>query len=154
LDDDEQRSWRALAMVAMLLPGALDAQLQRDSDLTHFGYFVLVMLSEEPARSLRMSDLAARAAASPSRLSHVVARLEQRGWVRRVRSDSDGRSTIAELTEDGYRKITEAAPGHVEKVRSLVLDALTAEQVQQLGEICGAVLRRIDPEGRMGTRPV
>ena len=154
LTDDQQRAWRKLAAVMTVVPAALDAQLQRDADLTHFGYWVLAMLSEHPQRALRMSDLAAQANASPSRVSHVVARLEQRGWVRRVRSDSDGRSTIAELTEDGYRKITEAAPGHVEKVRSLVLDALTAEQVQQLGEICGAVLRRIDPEGCMGTRPV
>lgn len=141
-------------MVMTLLPGALDAQLQRDSELTHFGYFVLAMLSEEPERSLRMSDLAARAGASPSRLSHVVARLEKHGWVRRAPSASDGRSNIAELTEAGYQKVVETAPGHVERVRALVLDALTGTQVQQLGEICGAVLRRIDPEGRMGTRPL
>ncbi len=141
-------------MLMTLLPPALDAQLQRDSDLTHFGYWVMAMLSERPERSLRMSDLAARAGASPSRVSHVVARLEKNGWVHRARSDRDGRSNLAELTDAGYRKVEQAAPGHVERVRDLVLDALTSTQIQQMGEICGAMLRRIDPDGRMGTRPL
>lgn len=151
LSDDEQHAWRKLAMLMTLLPAALDTQLQRDSDLTHFGYWVLAMLSERPDRTLRMSDLAAQAAASPSRVSHVVARLENNGWVRRARSTCDGRSNLAELTEAGYRKVVESAPGHVERVRSLVFDDLTGTQVQQLGEICGAMLRRIDPDGRLGT---
>ena len=46
LDDGEQRAWRAFRGVSMLLPGALDQQLQRDSALTHSSYIVLAMLSE------------------------------------------------------------------------------------------------------------
>ncbi|MEU6130200.1 MarR family transcriptional regulator [Saccharopolyspora sp. NPDC047091] len=154
LTDEEQKAWRQLAMLMTLLPPALDSQLQRDSGVTHFGYWVMAMLSERPDRSLRMSDLAARASASPSRVSHVVARLEKNGWVRRARSSCDGRSNLAELTDAGYRKVVDAAPGHVERVRDLVLDALTGPQLQEMGEICGAMLRRIDPDGRKGTRPL
>lgn len=150
LSDEQQRSWRTFAAVFTVLPAALDAQLQRDAEVTHFGYWVLAVLSESPDHALRMSDLAARSNASLSRVSHVVARLEERGWVRRHPSEDDRRSNLAELTAAGHDKIVATAPGHVETVRSLVFDALTDDQVEQLGDICRQILKRVDPTGRTG----
>jgi DNA-binding MarR family transcriptional regulator len=149
LTDEQQRAWRKLAGVFTLLPAALDAQLQRDEDLTHFAYWVMAMLSETPARRLQMSDLAAMSSSSLSRLSHTVARLEQRGWVRRERSTDNPRATVAVLTDTGDAKVVQAAPGHVETVRSLVFDPLTDVQVRQLEAICAAVLNRLDPDHRI-----
>jgi DNA-binding MarR family transcriptional regulator len=149
LDDNEQRAWRRLATVMTLLPATLDAQLQRDATLTHFAYFTLAMLSEAPGRALRMSELAARSSSSPSRLSHTIARLESRGWVRRQRATEDGRGQIAELTDEGYAALVVTAPGHVGAVREYVLDALTPDQVGQLNEICTALLTRLDPDGTL-----
>src|SRR3712207_7748032 len=76
------------------------------------------MLSEAPGRSRRMSDLARRANQSQSRLSHTVARLEERGWVRREPSPEDGRGNVAVLTDAGWDVVRSVAPGHVEAVRS------------------------------------
>jgi DNA-binding MarR family transcriptional regulator len=149
LDDDQQRAWRRLVTVITLLPAALDAQLQKDASLTHFAYFVLAMLSEAPGRALRMSELAARSSSSPSRLSHTVARLETRGWVRRQRAVEDGRGQIAELTDDGFAALVATAPGHVGAVREYVVDALDAKQLDQLNEICIALLARLDPDGTL-----
>jgi DNA-binding MarR family transcriptional regulator len=149
LTDDEQRAWRRLATVMTLLPAALDAQLQRDATLTHFAYFTLAMLSEAPGRALRMSELAARSSSSPSRLSHTVARLESRGWVRRQRATEDGRGQVAELTDDGFDALVATAPGHVDAVREYVLDALDPAQISQLSEICTALLTRLDPDGTL-----
>jgi DNA-binding MarR family transcriptional regulator len=149
LDDNEQRAWRRLATVMTLLPAALDAQLQRDASLTHFAYFVLAMLSEAPGRGLRMSELAARSSSSPSRLSHTIARLESRGWVRRQRATEDGRGQVAELTDEGYAALVATAPGHVGAVREFVLDALKPDQVALLNEICTALLTRLDPDGTL-----
>jgi DNA-binding MarR family transcriptional regulator len=149
LNDDEQRAWRQLAALTQRLNAALDAQLQHDAELTHFSYFVLAMLSEAPNRALRMSQLAAASSSSPSRLSHTVRRLEERGWVARCRSSDDGRGQIARLTDEGWAKIVEAAPGHVEQVRKLVFDGLTTQQVGQLEAIAGAIMERVD--GACGT---
>jgi DNA-binding MarR family transcriptional regulator len=145
LDDDQQRAWRRFAAVMMLLPGGLEAPLQREEDLTLFGYQVLAMLSESPDRCLRMSELAAASNGSQSRLSHLVARLEERGYLRRERVAEDGRGQVAVLTDHGYAKVVAAAPGHVAAVRRLVFDALTREQVRGLDEICGAILARLGP---------
>jgi DNA-binding MarR family transcriptional regulator len=149
LDDAEQRAWRGYLAMTALLPGALDQQLQADADMGHSSYIVLAMLSEAPDRSLRMSELASRANSSPSRLSHTVARLEERGLVRRDRSPDDGRGNIARLTDAGWDVVVATAPGHVAAVREFVFDALTPEQVCQLEEISGAVLARLDPEGTL-----
>jgi DNA-binding MarR family transcriptional regulator len=145
LSPAERVAWLLLAGVLIKLPAALDAQLQRDAGLSHFEYMVLAGLSEAPRRTLRMSDLAELANGSLSRLSHVVTRLERRGWVRREACPEDGRYTNAVLTEEGWVKVVATAPGHVETVRALVIDALSAEQVGQLDEIARRVMARVAP---------
>jgi DNA-binding MarR family transcriptional regulator len=144
LDDAQQQAWRQLVGVVLKLPVELERQLQRDSDLTHFEYWVLALLSEAPARRLRLSDLAGRVNASLSRLSHVVTRLEGRGLVRREDSPDDNRSRMAVLTEAGLAVVDAAAPGHVDAVRSLVFDGLDARDVADLRRVCAAILDRID----------
>lgn len=149
LDARERAAWLRLAAMVELLPGSLDAQLQRDAGLSRFEYYVLAMLSEAPARTLRMSALAQRTNATLPRLSHVVRRLEDRGLVERSRCAGDRRATNAQLTEAGWALVVDSAPGHVRNVRSQVLDALTSEQVDQLNDITEAILTRIDPKGSM-----
>jgi len=149
LTADEQQSWVRFAAVLELLPAALDLQLTRDQHLTHFDYFTLAMLSEAPDRVLRTSALAARTNATLPRLSRVLTRLEGEGFVARTPCAEDRRATNVTLTEAGWEKVVAAAPGHVENVRSLVLDALTPAQIEQLGEISAALLSTLDPQGRM-----
>src|SRR5215831_1499961 len=145
LDAEESQTWRALAKTLVRLPAALDAQLHRDAGISHFEYQVLALLSEVPSRTLRMSALATLAEGSLPRLSQVVARLEQRGWVRRTPDPADGRYTLAILTGQGQAKVTQAAPGHVQQVRRLVLDPLTKTQTRQLREIGRRITRAIGP---------
>jgi DNA-binding MarR family transcriptional regulator len=146
LDDEQQRTWRAWLTVAELLPRALDTQLQRDAGISHAAYVVMAMLSESPSRSRRMSDLARRANQSQSRLSHTVARLEDRGWVRREPSAEDGRGNVAVLTDAGWDVVRSVAPGHVDAVRSAMFDPLTGEQAKALGDVLEAIAERLDPD--------
>jgi DNA-binding MarR family transcriptional regulator len=140
----EAEAWLRLIGVIIRLPAALDTQLQRDAGLSHFEYTVMVNLSIVPGRVLRMSQLAGVCHSSLSRLSHVVARLERRGWIRREPCPDDGRATLATLTDDGFAKLASAAPGHVEAVRSFVIDALDERQLRELTAIGDTILRRLD----------
>jgi DNA-binding MarR family transcriptional regulator len=149
LTADERAAWVRFAAVLELLPGALDSQLQRDEQLTHFDYFVLAMLSEAPEQALRMTALASRTNATLPRLSRVVSRLEAAGYVQRTPCADDRRATTARLTGAGWSKVVQAAPGHVANVRQTVVDALSPEQVGQLGDIADALLARLDPAGRL-----
>jgi len=144
LDEDERRAWLRLAGVMLKLAPALDSQLQRDSDMTHFDYLCLAMLSEADERTLRMSELAGRVNASLSRLSHVVKKIEQRGWVERFPCADSRRVTMVRLTAKGWEVLVEAAPGHVETVRSLVFDGLDRDDLEALERIAGHVVEQIE----------
>ena len=135
LDETEMRAWLGLVQTLHLLPLALDRQLQSEAGIPHAYYMVLAILSDSPDRSLRMSRLAAQTATSMSRLSHSVARLEERGWVERRACAQDGRGAWAVLTDAGLAALAEAAPGHVGEVRRRVFDRLSREQVEALADI-------------------
>jgi len=146
LSAEERQTWLALVGVLIRLPAALDAQLRRDAGISHFDYQVLAMLSEAPGRTLRMSVLAEFVEGSLPRLSQVVAKLEQRGWVRREPDPTDGRFTLATLTDAGWDKVVATAPGHVEAVRAYVFDQLTKPQARQLADIGRRITRAVAPE--------
>lgn len=135
LAGEDLETWASLATVLEWLPPALDASLAHDFGLTHFEYGILFALAGAPDRTLRMSELAGFANSSLSRLSRAVSRLQSRELVRRSQNPSDGRSTRATLTGAGLEMFTQATPGHVDTVRRLVLDPLTAAQKRHLREI-------------------
>lgn len=151
LEGDALETWAALATVLEWLPAALDTQLQHDAELTHFEYGVLYALANAPENTLRMSVLAGYANSSLSRLSRAASRLESKGWMRRCVDPTDGRYTLALLTELGERKVAEATPGHELTVHRLVLDPLTKAQTRQLREISRRIMRAIREED--GWRP-
>ncbi len=154
LDAEERQTWLSLVATLVRLPAALDAQMQRDAGISHFEYQVLAGLSEAPEQTMRMSTLAMLAEGSLPRLSQVVGRLEKRGWVRRTPDPTDGRYTLAVLTDAGWDKVVEAAPEHVETVRGLVFDPLTKAQARQLREITRRIMRAVDPgDPCLGDRP-
>jgi DNA-binding MarR family transcriptional regulator len=139
LSEDEQRAWLALVRATTQLMAGLDAQLQRDAGFPHAYYAILAQLSAAPERTLRMSELASVVNASPSRLSHAVGKLEEKGWVERRGCGEDRRVTYATLTDVGFSVLEQQAPGHVEAVRAGLFDRLTPEQVAQLEQICTAI---------------
>ena len=144
LTDAEVGSWLSVVRMMTWLPWSIDQQLRRDSNLSMVEYQVMARLSQSPVRTLRMSLLADLANSSLSRLSHLVKRLEDRGFVRREPDPSDGRFTNAILTGKGFETLAEAAPGHVAHVRSLVIDVLSPEQLRRMGQAADRIMSRID----------
>jgi DNA-binding MarR family transcriptional regulator len=144
LNDEERAAWLKLAAIMLKLAPALDSQLQRDSGLTQFDYLCLAMLSEAEERRLTMSELAGQVNSSLSRLSHVITKLESRGWVKREPCPDSKRVTMARLTDEGYAVVVAAAPGHVEAVRELVFDGMTKADVAALDRVAGHIAKRLD----------
>ncbi|WP_410592029.1 MarR family winged helix-turn-helix transcriptional regulator [Amycolatopsis sp. lyj-23] len=143
LGEDERRAWINLAKVLLTLPGALESQLLRDADLTLLGYMILARLSAVPGESLRMSEIAEMANGSLPRISHAVARLEDRGWVTREVCTGQGRRfTTATLTDAGRAHLAAAAPEHVATVRRLVTDPL-GEDFLAVGDAVGRIVETL-----------
>jgi DNA-binding MarR family transcriptional regulator len=139
LSAEEQRTWRMFLAANQTLFSAVESQLQRESGIPHAYYEILVRLSEAEDQALRMSQLAEASTSSKSRLSHAVARLEERGWVERLDCETDRRGQIARLTDIGFAALAAAAPSHVEQVRRSLFDRLSPEQVTQLAAISTAI---------------
>ncbi|MCU4749920.1 MULTISPECIES: MarR family winged helix-turn-helix transcriptional regulator [Streptomyces] len=156
LNSDELAAWLANSAIMISLPAALDARMQREAQLTFFEYMVLSVLSEQPARTMQMSALAARTAASLSRLSHVVGRLEKRELLARNRIPGSGRRTAATLTEAGYEVVVAAAPGHVAAVREYLIDDLGPEELaalRRIGAAVDAAIKREQPDTLSAASP-
>jgi DNA-binding MarR family transcriptional regulator len=144
LNDDERQAWVGFVGLLLKLPQALDSAMRQRTGLTHFEYVVMSALSESVGRTRPMSELAELTNASLSRLSHVVAKLEQHGWVHRSTCPHSGRVTLATLTDAGMAVVVDTAPQHVEAVRALVIDALEPSQLEQLATISGQLLSNLE----------
>lgn len=132
----------------MTLPSALDSDLQRNAGMSLFEYLVLASLSEADNGMLQMSDLAHRANSTLTRLSHLISRLETRGWVVKRPSKNDRRASTVALTAAGKKKIHGAALGHAECVQQLVVRPLSAAQLKQLGASAATVVHAIEATNR------
>jgi DNA-binding MarR family transcriptional regulator len=144
LSAEQLHDWQALVTLLMTLPAAMDGQLRREAGVNLFEYHVLAALSAAPDRTLVLSDLAGLAQGSLSRLSHAITRLERASWVvRRSCTDGGSRRTEALLTDAGWAKLEQIAPGHVRQARRLVVDVLAPEQLTALGDAALAITAAI-----------
>ncbi|MEO3795550.1 MarR family transcriptional regulator [Nonomuraea sp. B10E15] len=143
LTDDEQRTWRAFGRASRLLTDRLERDLQAGAGMPPTYYELLVLLSEAPDRTMRMSELAHWTHSKPSRISHAINKLEQAGWVRREHCADDRRGWLAILTDEGKAALEAAAPLHVESVRTHLIDLLSPEQIRQLGDISETLLKHL-----------
>lgn len=145
LSPAQERLWRALVRLMVVLPRSIDEDLTARTGLSLTNYVVLMQLSEAPDRQLRMSDLAEAVALSPSRITRVVHALEADGLVRRRVSPEDRRANLTALTDAGLRRLTDAWPSHLEGVRTLVIDHVRRGETASLTEVLERVLAIIDP---------
>lgn len=145
---EQSRAWLALISTAELLPSALDAQLQRDADLTHYEFILLSTLQR--GGPMRLSDLAAATNATLPRASKVVSRLQRRDLLEREESTQDRRSVVLKLSRQGRRRLVLAAPDHFATAHRLVLDRLSPSQLDALADALEPVVQALDPQHRFG----
>jgi DNA-binding MarR family transcriptional regulator len=143
LDARELEAWQGWLEVSTFLNRRVEQQLKDEAGLSHPQYEVLTRLSSAPGGELRMTELAGAALTSKSGLTYQVAQLEKAGLVRRRSCESDERGIIACLTEAGWEKLRESAPGHAALVRSLFLDGLTHKQFTAFAEGLEAIRQRL-----------
>jgi len=74
---------------------------------------VLVRVGRSPGGQLRMSDLAAQVALSPSGLTRAVDKIEEAGLVARVSCPSDRRGAFVQLTEASRERLDTIIPAHL-----------------------------------------
>lgn len=146
LDEEEGLIWRSFIEARARVVHQLDQALKHESEMSIDDYEVLVVLSEAPDHRMRMVALSEQLVHSQSRLTQRIDRLVKRGWVRREPCQDDRRGTLALLTADGLAVLEATAPGHVNRVRSLLIDLIEPSERAVVAE----VLQRVATAARHG----
>jgi len=128
LDGEEEELWRALTFVMTQLPRALDADLQRQAQMSVSDYGVLVHLSESK-EGLVLSQLAQTINLSLSRVSRLVDAMVERGEVTKRTSGDDARCVLVEITPVGLKALRAAYPTQLANIRAAVFDHLGRDEI-------------------------
>jgi DNA-binding MarR family transcriptional regulator len=141
LTEEQQEVWRSYLTMTSQLQTAMHRQLQQDCELSLADYDVLVALSERGPQ--RINELGEVLAWEQSRLSHQLRRMRGRGLVERHGSGDDRRGATVDLSDSGRAALDAAAPGHVDLVRSVVFDGLSAAQLRAVAAWVELVTSRL-----------
>ncbi len=143
LNEEEARAWRGFLRMRTLLSAQIARDLANDSGLSEPDYTVLSNLSEAEDHRWRLNELSGRMLWSKSRLSHHIARMEERGLVTREECVTDARGAFVVLTKQGMRAIEKAAPPHVASVRRHLIDLLTRDEIDALATMSEKVVAHL-----------
>ncbi len=133
--EEEFHAWRGLIRVRETVTREIDRRLQQHQDLSLADYGVLITLVTAPRLRLRMSGVGAQRMLTPSGITRVVTRLEERGLLRREPDPADGRATLAALTRPGLEALRRAQVVHHATVRELFLERLTPRELDRLAQL-------------------
>ena len=143
LSDTEMSAWRVLRQLSLELGELLSGELSDRTDLSASEYHVLMCLADVEDTRLRMTALAKETHLSPSRLSHTVERLEERGLVDRVSCPKDRRGVECALSGAGLELLQDSAEDHFRQVKERVLSLYSD---QELRELTALLARLTDPK--------
>ena len=138
------QGWRTLAALHARIADRLARELESRHDLSVNEYTVLDVLSRQDEHHMRMQQLAGAVVLSQSATTRLVARLEDRGYLRRYLCTTDRRGIYSELTEAGQALLAAARPTHDGALR----EALAAAREQE------ELLPLVDAVERLSRAPV
>lgn len=136
---DELDVWAGFLRTHSSITRLLSAGLEREHGLTVREFEVLLILADVSPDGLRMTDLAERVYLTPSGLSRLVLRMEQRGLVQRAADPRDQRASTISLTGTGAELFGRAASAHRDRVREHFLTRLSPEQRAVLADVWRAL---------------
>jgi DNA-binding MarR family transcriptional regulator len=145
LEPEEWELWDTWMRAQRLLARELDRGLQRDCGISKAEFSMLVTLRQAPGRQMRVGELAESLDWEKSRVSHLLTRMENRGFVERPQGEAGGRRTGIGLTSKGRRAAQSAILRHGGNIRRYFLDSLTAEQAAAIRAWSEQVVDRIEP---------
>jgi len=153
LQDDRLTTVGLLAETWAGLHTTLERLLRQECGLSTQWFEVLVRLARSPGQRLRMCDLAAQVAMSPSGLTRAVDRLEAEGLVQRDQCPGDRRVLWAQLTPTGLARIEEAVPIHLRHLQEHVFATLDPADVADLTRVLRTLRDHVNPTAAQVSEP-
>lgn len=133
--------WGRVVNLHRALNARLHADIAAASGLDGTEFEFLLRLSRFPGPRTHASKVAARMGYSSAGTTKLVARLEQKGLIHRVRDPEDGRAFQVAMTPAGERALRAGLRAHIPRLNTELVDRLTLAQRRHLQDL----LTRIDP---------
>ncbi len=125
---------------------AVGPLLERQCELAGQEFEILIRLARTPGGRLRMSDLAAQTALTPSGLTRAIARLCEAGLVSRETCPEDRRGAFAALTGAGEERMGQALDVHRAQLAELLDGALDLDEELAFVVSLRKLRDRVSPE--------
>src|SRR5215216_5174148 len=126
LDPQELGAYFVLMEAVSLLQHQVEQQLRAEGDISYVQFQLLARLAGADGQ-LTMTQLADGVVYSRSGLTHQARLLEKAGLITRGPHPDDQRATLVTITASGRVLIDRVLPGHIQVVRRLLIDPLTAD---------------------------
>lgn len=147
----KETSCDALGLAGLLFESAtglkrlVNPHFERSHELPQQSFEVLVRLFRSPCQRLRMSDLAAQCALTPSGLTRAVDRLREAGLVERDSCSEDKRGAFAALTPLGKERLASAMERHCHELETVLDEALDPAEQEMLTALLRRLRDRVSP---------
>jgi DNA-binding MarR family transcriptional regulator len=139
-DEDRVKAWRAVLLAQSRALRAIERDLEQAGTISLQWYDVLLELNAVPD-GLRMQDLALRTVVSRTRVSRIVAELEEHRLIERAIDPGDARASVATITAEGRQELRRAAPVYLAGIDAHFNRYLT---VPQRTAVASALQRVVD----------
>lgn len=139
----DRDAWNAFRTAAGSVIAQVDADLQQHLKVGYTDIDALLQLSTAEDHCLRMAPLARAVSRSPSAMTRLVDRLEDRALVERKRNSPT--EVTVEVTEAGLELLAEAAPRIIAQVEERFWSRLTPDERDTLSAICRKLMDAESP---------
>jgi DNA-binding MarR family transcriptional regulator len=131
LERRELLAWRGVLEVQTAILPALEAELRQRTGLTLSEFDVLYQVWRMPDKQRRMVDLARAVLVTPGGVTRIVARLEERGLVRRITA-TGRQAVLTRLTPLGEKELDAAMDVHFDGVRRMFVRFLEDADIDRV----------------------
>ncbi|NUQ90552.1 MAG: MarR family transcriptional regulator [Glycomyces artemisiae] len=141
----------ALTEAVSLLQHHVEQQLRAEGGISTVQFQILMALNG--VEQLTMTQIADGVVYSRSGLTYQAAQLEKAGLVTRRPSPDDERATLVAITDRGRATVGKVLPGHIEVTRRLLYEAVSADDLDRLGDTMARVRDHIREEPPRSAAP-
>lgn len=136
-------AWGAFFVAHALSIQKIEKTLAAIAPLSLHEYDILLTLDRSTDRKLRYSELVSASVFTKSGITRILKRLESRGFIDRIKCESDGRGAFACLNKSGTKALQDTWSVYSKEILAILAPALTQADAARLETMMGKVIDEV-----------
>lgn len=104
------------------------------------GVFLLLKILRNKRKAMAAGELSSKMKVSSARMAAMLNNLSQKGYIKKEKTEDDGRKTIVTITKDGQNALAKRE-GKVVGLIDKLIKKLSSKDIKNLLEICKKLAR-------------